>query len=63
MRRWRAQLLADLTHKRCQFIVEALGGLGDSLRAIADPELKAVLGALAAGVAGSDGIPRIGKIG
>ncbi len=43
--------------------VEALGGLGDSLRAIADPELKAVLGALAAGVAGSDGIPRIGKIG
>jgi hypothetical protein len=35
--------------------------LGDSLRAIADPELKAVLEALASGVA-SDTPPRIGKI-
>lgn len=31
--------------------------LGDSLRAIADPELKAVLSALAAGVATSGGVP------
>ena len=36
--------------------------LSDSLRAIADPELKAVLGALAAGVAGSEGPPMIGKV-
>ena len=43
--------------------VEAMGSLGDSLRTIADPELKAVLGALAAGVAGSEGPPKIGKIG
>ena len=33
--------------------------LGDSLRAIADPELKAVLSALAAGVASSSGPPKI----
>ena len=31
--------------------------LGDSLRAIADPELKAVLSALAAGVATTTGAP------
>jgi hypothetical protein len=35
--------------------------LGDSLRGIADPELKAVLEALAAGVA-AQGIPKIGRI-
>lgn len=34
--------------------------LGESLRTIADPELKAVLGSLAAGIA--DDIPKIGKI-
>ena len=34
--------------------------LGPGLRAIADPELQAVLAALAAGVAGSVGIPTIG---
>lgn len=34
--------------------------LGDSLRAIADPELKAVLEALAAGVAATRGAPVIG---
>ena len=34
--------------------------LGDSLRAIVDPELKAVLSALAAGVAASKGPPVIG---
>ncbi len=33
--------------------------LGDSLRAIADPELKAVLSALAAGVASFSGPPKI----
>ncbi len=32
----------------------------ESLRAVADPELRAVLAALAAGVAGSSGPPRIG---
>jgi len=35
--------------------------LGDSLRAIADPELRAVLSALAAGVATSQGAPVIEK--
>jgi len=34
--------------------------LGRSLRSIADPELKAVLESLAAGVAASGGLPRIG---
>ncbi|HEX8484459.1 DUF721 domain-containing protein [Sphingomonas sp.] len=34
--------------------------LGDSLKTIADPELKAVLESLAAGVAASSGLPRIG---
>jgi hypothetical protein len=34
--------------------------LGASLRSIADPELKAVLESLAAGVAASGGLPRIG---
>lgn len=33
--------------------------LGDSLRAIADPELRAVLSALAAGVATSQGAPKV----
>lgn len=37
--------------------------LGDSLRAIADPELKAVLSALAAGVARTRGAPMIGDEG
>lgn len=37
--------------------------LGQSLRAIADPEFKAVLEALAAGVATTSGPPLIGKIG
>lgn len=36
--------------------------LGDSLRGIADPELKAVLEALAAGVAANEGLPKIGRI-
>jgi len=36
--------------------------MGDSLRGIADPELKAVLEALAAGVAASDENPKIGQI-
>ncbi|MCW3834559.1 DUF721 domain-containing protein [Sphingomonas canadensis] len=36
--------------------------LGESLRGIADPELKAVLESLAAGVAAQSGIPKIGKI-
>ncbi|SDA35286.1 hypothetical protein SAMN03159340_03218 [Sphingomonas sp. NFR15] len=35
--------------------------LGASLRAIADPELKAVLEALAAGVASTRGAPTVGK--
>jgi hypothetical protein len=35
--------------------------LGESLRTIADPELKAVLEALAAGVAASRGVPVIGE--
>ncbi|MFM9827850.1 MAG: DUF721 domain-containing protein [Sphingomonas sp.] len=35
--------------------------IGDSLRAIADPEFKAVLEALAAGVAASSGAPRLGN--
>lgn len=35
--------------------------IGDSLRAIADPEFKAVLEALAAGVAASSGTPRLGN--
>ena len=34
--------------------------LGDGLKTIADPELRAVLESLAAGVAGSHGVPRIG---
>ena len=34
--------------------------MGDSLKTIADPELRAVLESLAAGVAGSRGMPRIG---
>jgi hypothetical protein len=34
--------------------------LGNSLKTIADPELKAVLESLAAGVAASSGLPRIG---
>ena len=34
--------------------------LGDSLRTIGDPELRAVLESLAAGVAASTGVPRIG---
>lgn len=37
------------------------GDLGDSLRPIADPELKAVLAALAAGVATSSGAPVIAE--
>ena len=36
--------------------------LGDSLRAIVDPELKAVLEALAIGVSQPQSIPKIGKI-
>jgi hypothetical protein len=36
--------------------------LGASLRTIADPELKAVLEALAIGVAGTRGVPVIGKV-
>lgn len=36
--------------------------LGDSLRAIVDPELKAVLEALAVGVSQPQSIPKIGKI-
>lgn len=36
--------------------------MGDSLRGIVDPELKAVLEALAAGVAASDEKPKIGRI-
>ncbi len=36
--------------------------MGESLRGIADPELKAVLEALAAGVAASDEKPRVGRI-
>lgn len=36
--------------------------LGDSLRGIADPELKAVLEALAAGVTETIEIPKLGKI-
>lgn len=36
--------------------------LGDGLRGIADPELKAVLEALASGVAASAGIPKVGRI-
>ncbi|WP_294090639.1 DUF721 domain-containing protein [Sphingomonas sp.] len=35
--------------------------LGDSLRAVVDPELRAVLAALAAGVATTSGPPRIGE--
>lgn len=35
--------------------------LGDSLRSIADPELKAVLESLAAGVASTQGVPKIDK--
>ena len=35
--------------------------MGDSLRAIADPELKAVLSALAAGVAATRGVPTVGS--
>lgn len=36
--------------------------LGESLRTIADPELKAVLGSLAAGIGGGAAIPKIGKV-
>ncbi len=36
--------------------------LGINLRGIADPELKAVLESLAAGVAASEGLPKIGRI-
>jgi len=36
--------------------------MGESLRGIGDPELKAVLEALAAGVAASDERPKIGRI-
>ncbi|OJY50928.1 MAG: hypothetical protein BGP17_21335 [Sphingomonas sp. 67-41] len=36
--------------------------MGESLRGIGDPELKAVLEALAAGVAASDDRPKIGRI-
>ncbi|MES2753125.1 MAG: hypothetical protein V4659_00505, partial [Pseudomonadota bacterium] len=36
--------------------------LGDSLRSIADPELKAVLSALAAGIETKRDIPVIGKV-
>ena len=36
--------------------------MGDSLRSIADPELKAVLEALAAGVLANDEKPKIGRI-
>ena len=36
--------------------------MGESLRGIVDPELKAVLEALAAGVAAHDAIPKIGRI-
>ena len=36
--------------------------MGDSLRGIADPELKAVLEALAAGVTDTIEIPKLGKI-
>jgi hypothetical protein len=35
--------------------------LGPGLRAITDPELQAVLAALAAGVAGTTGVPVVGK--
>ncbi|NJC35144.1 hypothetical protein GGR88_002658 [Sphingomonas jejuensis] len=34
--------------------------MGDSLRAVSDPELRAVLESLAAGVARSSGLPRVG---
>jgi len=36
--------------------------LGDSLRAVADPELRAVLEALARGVASSDAVPVAGRV-
>jgi hypothetical protein len=36
--------------------------LGDSLRAVSDPELKAVLESLARGIATSEAIPVIGKV-
>lgn len=36
--------------------------MGESLRGIADPELKAVLEALAQGVVANDGIPKLGRI-
>jgi hypothetical protein len=36
--------------------------MGESLRGIADPELKAVLEALAQGVAANEGIPKLGRI-
>ncbi len=36
------------------------GALGESLRAIVDPELRDCLSALAAAVAASEGPPRIG---
>lgn len=40
--------------------IEPPAALGDGLRAIADPELRAVLGALAAGVAATRGPPIVG---
>ena len=36
--------------------------LGESLRAVGDPELKAVLESLARGIATSEGLPVIGKV-
>jgi hypothetical protein len=36
--------------------------MGDSLRGIADPELKAVLESLAAGVAANEEMPKLGRI-
>jgi hypothetical protein len=40
--------------------IEPPAALGDGLRAIADPELRAVLSALAAGVAQTNGPPIVG---
>lgn len=36
--------------------------MGESLRAVADPELKAVLESLARGIATSEGLPVVGKV-
>jgi len=41
--------------------IEPPAAMGEGLRAIADPELRAVLGALAAGVAATRGPPIIGE--